>query len=200
MSWLHTFYDLSNNSDNDKESYTIWFRRKFYKHNSGSTAFYVDTILSSYYFRIFNLKAWQCKTDNYWKCNLFYRFLQSVIIPFIRVLSITINLIIIAIGISFTEVGAFNISTLFVPKQFSGISIGITTLLFLVGMSIGPAISGMFMEQYRVIINAVVGSYPSGEAYDLIFLTGALISIVAVALTLVVTRRVSISSSIFVER
>ena len=115
-------------------------------------------------------------------------------------LSITINLIIIAIGISFTEVGAFNISTLFVPKQFSGISIGITTLLFLVGMSIGPAISGMFMEQYRIIVDAVVGSYPSGEAYNLIFLTGALISIVAVALTLVVTRRVSISSSIFVER
>jgi MFS family permease len=115
-------------------------------------------------------------------------------------LSITINLIIIAIGISFTEVGAFNISTLFVPKQFSGISIGITTLLFLVGMSIGPAISGMFMEQYRIIVDAVVGSYPSGEAYSLIFLTGALISIVSVALTLVVTRRVSISSSIFVER
>ncbi len=115
-------------------------------------------------------------------------------------LSITINLIIIAIGISFTEVGAFNISTLFVPKQFSGISIGITTLLFLVGMSIGPAISGMFMEQYRIIVDAVVGSYPSGEAYNLIFLTGALISIVSVALTLVVTRRVSISSSIFVER
>jgi len=115
-------------------------------------------------------------------------------------LSITINLIIIAIGISFTEVGAFNISTLFVPKQFSGISIGITTLLFLVGMSIGPAISGMFMEQYRIIVDAVVGSYPSGEAYNLIFLTGALISIIAVALTLVVTRRVSISSSIFVER
>jgi MFS family permease len=115
-------------------------------------------------------------------------------------LSITINLIIIAIGISFTEVGAFNISTLFVPKQFSGISIGITTLLFLVGMSIGPAISGMFMEQYRIIVDAVVGSYPSGEAYNLIFLTGAIISIVAVALTLLVTRRVSISSSIFVER
>ena len=115
-------------------------------------------------------------------------------------LSITINLIIIAIGISFTEVGAFNISTLFVPKQFSGISIGITTLLFLVGMSIGPAISGMFMEQYRINIDAVVGSYPSGEAYNLIFLTGALISMVAVALTLVVTRRVSITSSIFVER
>ena len=115
-------------------------------------------------------------------------------------LSITINLIIIAIGISFTEVGAFNISTLFVPKQFSGISIGITTLLFLVGMSIGPAISGMFMEQYRIIVDAGVGSYPSGEAYSLIFLTGALISIVTVALTLVVTRRVSISSSIFVER
>jgi len=115
-------------------------------------------------------------------------------------LSITINLIIIAIGISFTQVGAFNISTLFVPKQFSGISIGITTLLFLVGMSIGPAISGMFMEQYRIIVDVVVGSYPSGEAYKLIFLTGALISIVSVALTLIVTRRVLKSSSIFVER
>jgi len=116
-------------------------------------------------------------------------------------LSITINLIIIiAIGISFTQVGAFNISTLFVPKQFSGISIGITTLLFLVGMSIGPAISGMFMEQYRINVDVVVGSYPSGEAYKLIFLTGALISIVSVALTLIVTRRVLKSSSIFVER
>jgi MFS family permease len=115
-------------------------------------------------------------------------------------LSITINLIIIAIGISFTEVGAFNISTLFVPKQFSGISIGITTLLFLVGMSIGPAISGMFMEQYRTIVDSVVGSYPSGEAYNFIFLISTLISIVSVALTLLVTRRVSISSSIFVER
>lgn len=115
-------------------------------------------------------------------------------------LSIAINLVIIAVGLSFTEVGAFNISTLFVPKQFSGISIGITTLLFLVGMSIGPAISGMFMEQYRFIDDDVVSSYPSGEAYDLIFLTGALISIVSVALTLVVTRRVSISNSIFIER
>ncbi|MGB8153833.1 MAG: hypothetical protein WCF97_07945 [Nitrososphaeraceae archaeon] len=56
------------------------------------------------------------------------------------------------------------------------------------------------MEQYRFNVDAVVGSYPSGEAYNLIFLTGALISIVAVALTLVVTRRVSITSSIFVER
>ena len=67
-------------------------------------------------------------------------------------------------------------------------------------MSIGPAISGMFMEQYRIIVDVVVGSYPSGEAYKLIFLTGALISIVSVALTLIVTRRVSKSSSIFVER
>jgi hypothetical protein len=58
----------------------------------------------------------------------------------------------------------------------------------------------MFMEQYRFNVDAVAGSYPSGEAYNLIFLTGALISIVAVALTLVVTRRVSITSSIFVER
>ncbi len=114
--------------------------------------------------------------------------------------SITINLLIIAVGISLTEVGAFNISTLFVPKQFSGISIGITTLLFLVGMSIGPAISGMFMEQHRFIANGIGGSYPSGEAYNLIFLTGALISLVSIVVTLVVTSRVSTSNAILIER
>ena len=48
--------------------------------------FMLILFLVGYYFRIFDLKAWQCKTDNYWKCNLFHRFLQSVLIPFFRVI------------------------------------------------------------------------------------------------------------------
>ena len=108
---------------------------------------------------------------------------------------IAMDLLVIAIGISFAEVGVFNITTQFVPKQYSGISIGITTLLFLVGMSIGPAIAGMFMEQYR----DTTGS-PSSEAYDLIFLSGFLISAISIPLTVIVTKRVLRANSISIER
>jgi fucose permease len=108
---------------------------------------------------------------------------------------IAMDLLIIAIGISFAEVGVFNITTQFVPKQYSGISIGITTLLFLVGMSIGPAIAGMFMEQYRNSIGS-----PSSEAYDLIFLSGFLISAISIPLTVIVTKRVLRANSISIEK
>ena len=105
------------------------------------------------------------------------------------------DLLIIAIGISFAEVGAFNITTQFVPNQYRGISIGITTLLFLVGMSIGPAIAGMFMEQYGTTIGS-----PANEAYNFIFLSGFLISAISIPLTVVVTKRVSKANSISIER
>jgi MFS family permease len=108
---------------------------------------------------------------------------------------IAMDLLIIAIGISFAEVGVFNITTQFVPKQYSGISIGITTLLFLVGMSIGPAIAGMFLEQHR----NTTGS-PSSEAYDLIFLSGFLISAISIPLTIIVTKRVLRANSISIKR
>ena len=108
---------------------------------------------------------------------------------------IAMDLLIIAIGISFAEVGVFNITTQFVPKQYSGISIGITTLLFLVGMSIGPAIAGMFLEQHR----NTTGS-PSSEAYNLIFLSGFLISAISIPLTIIVTKRVLRANSISIKR
>ena len=110
-------------------------------------------------------------------------------------ISIAMDLLIIAIGISFAEVGAFNITTQFVPNQYRGISIGITTLLFLVGMSIGPAIAGMFMEQYGTTIGS-----PANEAYNFIFLSGFLISAISIPLTVVVTKRVSKANSISIER
>ncbi|HEX7179444.1 MAG TPA: MFS transporter [Nitrososphaeraceae archaeon] len=110
-------------------------------------------------------------------------------------ISIAMDLLVIAIGISFAEVGAFNITTQFVPNQYRGISIGITTLLFLVGMSIGPAIAGMFMEQYRTTMGS-----PANEAYNFIFLSGFLISAISIPLTVVVTKRVSKANSISIER
>jgi MFS family permease len=55
-------------------------------------------------------------------------------------LLVSANLAIIAAGISLTQVGGFNIILETTPRQFSGISLGMTVLFTLVGSSIGPAV------------------------------------------------------------
>ena len=54
---------------------------------------------------------------------------------------ISINLGIIAIGLSFSRVGGYNIVAASAPEQYSGVAYGMTVLLFYVGMAIGPAIA-----------------------------------------------------------
>jgi MFS family permease len=71
----------------------------------------------------------------------------------------------------------------------SGTSLGITMLLFLIGMSIGPSISGIYMESLKSPENDLQESYPKPMAYDLIFLTAVVISIFSVILTILVTKR-----------
>ena len=58
---------------------------------------------------------------------------------------VAINLAIVATGISLIQVGAFNITVVFTPLKFSGVSFGMSVLLFLVGSSIGPAVAGIYM-------------------------------------------------------
>ncbi|MGN6614486.1 MAG: MFS transporter, partial [Candidatus Nitrosocosmicus sp.] len=67
-------------------------------------------------------------------------------------LLISIDLAIIAIGLSFSEIGSFNIVLMSAPIHKSGTSLGITMLLFLIGMSIGPAISGVYMQTFQSTI------------------------------------------------
>jgi MFS family permease len=62
-------------------------------------------------------------------------------------------------------------------------------LFFLIGMSLGPAISGIFLEIFRSTIYNANESYPTAVAYDLIFLTALLISISSVILTIFITRK-----------
>jgi hypothetical protein len=54
---------------------------------------------------------------------------------------ISINLGIIAIGLSFSRVGGYNIVAASAPEQYSGVAYGMTVLLFYIGMAIGPAIA-----------------------------------------------------------
>jgi len=99
---------------------------------------------------------------------------------------ISINLGIIAIGLAFSRVGGFNIVAASAPEQYSGIAYGMTVLLFYIGMAIGPAIIGLYMQSHQISINTIAGlsSYPSPESYNLIFITAWVISLMSIGLAL----------------
>ena len=102
---------------------------------------------------------------------------------------VSIGLGIIAAGLSLSISGAFNVILLSVPMQVTGIVLGMAMLLNLVGMSVGPSLAGVFQQMNQGTIQGVTGSFPTGNAYSLIFITAALVSIVSVAMALSVARR-----------
>jgi len=70
----------------------------------------------------------------------------------------------------------------------TGIALGMTLLLNLVGMSVGPASAGALQQMYQGTVEGVAGRFPTQDAYNLIFVTAALISLASVALVLAVNR------------
>jgi MFS family permease len=108
---------------------------------------------------------------------------------------IATELSIIAIGLSLIEIGAFNIVLVYSPLHLSGTSLGITMLLFLIGMSVGPTISGIYLQSFQSSIKGINGSFPSAFSYNLIFLTAVLISISSIILTVLVTRKLKYEDS-----
>lgn len=109
---------------------------------------------------------------------------------------VSANLAIIAAGLSLTQVGGFNIVLETTPRQFSGISLGMTVLFNLVGGSIGPAFAGIYMQTHQAMVKGVSGSFPSSESYNLIFLSLALTSLIPLVLAVFVRRRLaSLSTS-----
>jgi MFS family permease len=107
---------------------------------------------------------------------------------------VSVGLAILATGLSLSITGAFNIILLSVPIQVTGIALGMTLLLNLVGMSVGPASAGVFQQMYQGTVEGVAGQFPTQDAYNLIFLTAALISLASVALALAVSRRKAVSA------
>ena len=107
-------------------------------------------------------------------------------------LEIIINLSIIAGGLSLAEVGGFNITLVSVSPKVGGISMGITVLLFLIGMSIGPAISGIYLETFQspIMLNEISYSFPSEFSYDMIFLTSALLSFIFLILAILTAKKI----------
>ncbi|MFL6469801.1 MAG: MFS transporter [Nitrososphaeraceae archaeon] len=106
---------------------------------------------------------------------------------------VAINLAIVASGISLIQVGAFNITMEYTPMQFSGVSLGMSVVLVLIGSSIGPAIAAIYMQTYQQEVAKGVSNtgtfFPSPISYNMIFLTAALVSTISIALVIVLRRR-----------
>jgi MFS family permease len=103
---------------------------------------------------------------------------------------VSINLAIIASGLSTTITSTWNIIVSSSPKSFVGISVGVGALLLFIGMSIGPALTGVYMENHQTI-NGVQGSYPSLGSYNFVYLTSGLLSTVSLGSVLILRSRVA---------
>jgi len=101
---------------------------------------------------------------------------------------VAINLAILSTGLSLTNVGAMNIVMLSTPKQSSGVSLGMSTLIRIIGSSIGPTIAGMYMQTHQVSVAGFTGYFPSADSYNLIFLTATIISLVSIVLAVILWR------------
>jgi MFS family permease len=105
-------------------------------------------------------------------------------------LQYSIDLVILSIGISLTNVGAQNVVMQLTPRQSSGMSLAMASLLKLIGSSIGPAVAATYLQrfQYMSLVNGMKNGFPSAQAYDLIFASSIIVSGLSVVLALVISR------------
>ncbi len=108
---------------------------------------------------------------------------------------VSIGLTILAAGLSLTITGAFNVILISLPMQVTGIALGMTLLLNLVGMSVGPALAGIFQEAYQGTAPGFEGLFPTENAYNWIFIVASLVSIASVAMAVFVSRKKLMSAT-----
>src|SRR5918995_3780665 len=108
-------------------------------------------------------------------------------------LSVSVNLGILSTGLSLTSVGAMNVIILSTPQQFSGISLGMSSLMRIVGSSIGPALAGMYMQTNQTLLNldGIRAYFPSSLSFNLIFLSAVIVSVTSIALAMILQQRAS---------
>jgi len=100
---------------------------------------------------------------------------------------VSVDLAIIAIGLSLTMTATWNIIVSSSPKEFTGISVGIGALLLFIGMAIGPALAGVYMANHNN--GGIQVTYPSAQSYDMVFFTAALLSAVSLGFALILRRK-----------
>ena len=106
-------------------------------------------------------------------------------------LFISTGLAILSAGLSLAAVGAMNIIILSSPRESAGVTIGMSSMLRIIGASIGPALAAMYMQTNQTVINikGVSESLPSTYSFNLIFLTAVILSIVSIAISIALSRK-----------
>ena len=106
-------------------------------------------------------------------------------------LDVSTNLSLVAVGLALIDTIAFSIIMISTPKQFGGVSIGMVQVLLFGGMSIGPVVSAINLQNHQIIVTTNTSesdSFPSSLSYYHVFLTAALASIVFVAAAMVLKK------------
>ncbi|MGD9533994.1 MAG: MFS transporter [Candidatus Nitrosocosmicus sp.] len=111
---------------------------------------------------------------------------------------ISVGLGIISAGLSLAAVGAMNIILVATPREFSGATIGMSSMLRIVGSSIGPALAAMYMQtnQTPISTNGIMQMLPSSFSFDLIFLTAVILSSISILMSIFLKKRVTSANGI----
>jgi hypothetical protein len=101
-------------------------------------------------------------------------------------IQVGVNLGVISVGLTLINTVAMNI-ILLLTQQFGGVVIGVVQVFTFTGMALGSVISGLYMQSFQTTIPAKQEElpFPSGQAYDFIFLTAAVASFIFIILALV---------------
>jgi MFS family permease len=94
--------------------------------------------------------------------------------------------------VSLMQIGSVNVVLTSTPKQFSGISLGMNLLIYLIGSSVGPVIAGIILQAHQITTNSsdsISTSYPSPESYSMIFLIATLISLSSMVFAVLLNRK-----------
>lgn len=107
---------------------------------------------------------------------------------------ISIGLAVLSTGLSLASVGAVNVTILSTPVQYTGVTMGISTMLRIVGSSIGPALAAMYMQtnQTTLHIQGVTASLPSSFSFNLIFLSALMFSAAAIGMSIVLGKKLAL--------
>ena len=99
----------------------------------------------------------------------------------------------IDLGLALMQIGSVNVVLTSTAKQFSGVSLGMNLLIYLIGASVGPVIAGTFMQANQVFVesetNNISASFPSPESYGLTFLTAALFAVISIVFAMFLISR-----------
>src|SRR5690606_31101233 len=111
---------------------------------------------------------------------------------------ISVGLGIISAGLSLAAVGAMNIILVATPREFSGATIGMSSMLRIVGSSIGPALAAMYMQtnQTPISTNLLMQMLPSSFSFNLNFLTAVIISSISILMSIFLKKRVTSANGI----